>query len=342
MKDLSFQDDSLSVYNLTTEEGQIIADFLAHNTFDPFTGVDIFENFINVSSRLVRFLPIQLIDRLMEFRRYGNQDGIYLIRNFPIDEKKIGCTPKHWLQSMQEKEDFSTEMYLLGITSILGESFSFNTQHTGNIIQNIVPLMSDRFEQVGTGSKVFLEWHTEDAFHDFSADFIGLLCLRSDPSAATTFSSIRNMDVPDQYKKLLFQKKYYAGIDKAHGGSGRAEDGVPIAILEGNYEDPSLRVDTSCIAAVDPESEEALNYLINQMNYAACQVVLQQGDLLIMDNRKVVHGRTAFDPKYDGTDRWLQRVSITTDFRKSAALRSKNSRVIEMNISRSKRASLFQ
>lgn len=333
MKNLSFQDNP-SVYNLTAEEGQNITDFLIQRTFNPFTSVNIFDSFITTSSQLVRFLPTVLTERLMEFRRYGNQDGVYLIRNFPINEKKIGPTPKHWAQSAQTKEHFETEMYLLGVTSVLGEVFSFNTQHDGNIIQNIVPLVSDRYEQVGTGSKVFLEWHTEDAFHDFSADFIGLLCLRSDPSAATTFSSIRNMHIPDRYKQLLSQKKYYAGIDKAHGGTGRAEDGVPISILEGDYKDPSLRIDTSCIAAVDPEAEEALNHLISQMNYTACQVVLQQGDLLIMDNRNVVHGRTAFDPKYNGTDRWLQRVSISVDFRKSSALRSKNSRVIEMNISR--------
>ena len=49
-------------------------------------------------------------------------------------------------------------MYLVGMASILGEVFSLSAQHEGNIIQNIVPIESDANEQMGTGSKVFLEF----------------------------------------------------------------------------------------------------------------------------------------------------------------------------------------
>ena len=35
---------------------------------------------------------------------------------------------------------------------------------------------------------------------------------------------------------------------------------------------------------------------------------LEPGDLLMVDNRRAVHARTAFRPRYDGQDRWLQRV----------------------------------
>ncbi|MGA0208053.1 MAG: TauD/TfdA family dioxygenase, partial [Ilumatobacteraceae bacterium] len=36
-------------------------------------------------------------------------------------------------------------------------------------------------------------------------------------------------------------------------------------------------------------------------------VVLQRGDVLVIDNHRAVHGRTPFTPRYDGTDRWLKR-----------------------------------
>ena len=39
-------------------------------------------------------------------------------------------------------------------------------------------------------------------------------------------------------------------------------------------------------------------------------IILKTGDLLIMDNRKVIHSRKPFQPKYDGTDRWLQRMLV--------------------------------
>jgi L-asparagine oxygenase len=32
--------------------------------------------------------------------------------------------------------------------------------------------------------------------------------------------------------------------------------------------------------------------------------------LLVLDNNITVHGRTAFQAKYDGSDRWIQRVVV--------------------------------
>jgi L-asparagine oxygenase len=42
-------------------------------------------------------------------------------------------------------------------------------------------------------------------------------------------------------------------------------------------------------------------------------VILQSGDILVIDNRRAVHGRTPFNPRYDGTDRWLKRALVVTE-----------------------------
>jgi len=42
-------------------------------------------------------------------------------------------------------------------------------------------------------------------------------------------------------------------------------------------------------------------------------VVLEAGDLLIVDNDLAVHGRRPFSPRFDGTDRWLQRTFVVPD-----------------------------
>lgn len=321
-----------SVLNLTETEGKEIFSFLEEHAFNPFTTDESFEEFINRAFRITTVLPKHVLDALLQFRRHGNDDGVLIIRGLPIDAERINTTPHHWSLAAQSKRFFETEMYLVGLASILGEIFSFRTQHEGNIIQNIVPIPADADEQVGTGSRVFLEWHTEDAFHQLRADYIGLLCLRSDPAAATTFSSLRQMRLPDRYKQVLFERKFQAGIDKAHGGTGKPEDGPVIAIFSGSFEDPFLRIDTSCIRALpgEMEAEESLAYLQQQMAQAGRQFVLKAGDILFMDNFRLVHGRTAFKPRFDGTDRWLQRVSIAADFRKSSPYRVRNSRVIEM------------
>jgi L-asparagine oxygenase len=46
----------------------------------------------------------------------------------------------------------------------------------------------------------------------------------------------------------------------------------------------------------------------------------------VVDNDLAVHGRTPFKPRFDGTDRWLQRTFVVADH--TAADGSREGRVI--------------
>jgi alpha-ketoglutarate-dependent taurine dioxygenase len=48
---------------------------------------------------------------------------------------------------------------------------------------------------------------------------------------------------------------------------------------------------------------------------------LEAGDFCFIDNFRVVHGRKPFTPRHDGTDRWLKRINVTCDLRKSRGAR---------------------
>jgi alpha-ketoglutarate-dependent taurine dioxygenase len=50
-------------------------------------------------------------------------------------------------------------------------------------------------------------------------------------------------------------------------------------------------------------------------------IALGSGDLLIIDNLQAVHGRRPFKARYDGSDRWLRRINITSNLRGSAGRR---------------------
>jgi L-asparagine oxygenase len=56
--------------------------------------------------------------------------------------------------------------------------------------------------------------------------------------------------------------------------------------------------------------------------------VLEPGDMVFVDNRLVVHGRIAFWPRYDGTDRWLHRIFVHLDNRRSRSRRVGNGAVL--------------
>ena len=49
---------------------------------------------------------------------------------------------------------------------------------------------------------------------------------------------------------------------------------------------------------------EAASYDVQQV------FTLSAGDLLVFDNRRVVHTRSAYEARMDGTDRWLKRAFV--------------------------------
>jgi L-asparagine oxygenase len=63
-------------------------------------------------------------------------------------------------------------------------------------------------------------------------------------------------------------------------------------------------------AAGDNAAAEALDQLRGALDRAQRAHELTRGDLIILDNRRVVHARSPFTARYDGTDRWLMRTMV--------------------------------
>ena len=78
-----------------------------------------------------------------------------------------------------------------------------------------------------------------------------------------------------------------------------------------------------------PAAEAALNELRNTLDKIGSGVHLEPGDLLVLDNRRMMHGRSIFTPKYDGNDRWLQRSYSHVDLAKAKTEWPHSERVFE-------------
>ncbi len=317
---------------LSPEEGERLAAFLAAHARDPYTTRESMEDFLTESILVTQLLPARCLKALQRFRSHGNPDGALLIRGLPIHDGRLGPTPAHWSLEAQRKSSYETELCLAGCASPLGEVYSFLSQHGGNLIQNIVPVPGDSHEQVGTSSRVFLEWHVEDAFSELRADFVGLLCLRSNPEALTAFASVRRVDIPEPHRSVLFEERFLIGVDGAHGTPGERGAWSPGAILHGDRHDPLLRLDLVFMKPQegDAEAAAAFDILATSLKREARALVLEPGDLLFLDNRRVIHARSAFTPRGDGTDRWLQRVILTSDLRKLSGVRRRGLRVLDV------------
>ena len=266
--------------------------------------------------------------RLEQFREDSGRSGTLLLRGCPIGE-----TPTTPARPVDGPAAGPAEEFLLNIASMLGEPVGYEPELGGAIVQNIVPVAGSERQQVSTSSSVTLAWHTETAFHPDAPHYLVLLCRRGDPSAATQLSSIHDvLPLLDEttvsvLRSARFRTRPDASFlaDAPAGGRTR-QYGPPMAVLSGDGAGIRFVFDEELMVGMDPEASAALVELAVAVRRAAVSIVLDDGDLVVIDNHVTVHGRTPFSARYDGTDRWLQRSFVVDDLAPSADRR--NGRII--------------
>ena len=89
----------------------------------------------------------------------------------------------------------------------------------------------------------------------------------------------------------------------------------PVPILTENGHGLEMRVDPAYMTvAGNGEVYDEVTGFCQAIDEHLTDVALQPGDLLIVNNRRAVHGRRPFRPTYSGHDRWLKRVNVARDF----------------------------
>jgi alpha-ketoglutarate-dependent taurine dioxygenase len=259
-------------------------------------------------------LPEQLRRAVINFRRRSNKFGALLLQGLPLDPE-LPATPTD--QRPPDKKTFWSETWLGMIGQALGDLIGYSIHHHGAIFQNACPLKKQEYVQSTHSSKVFLRWHTEQVFHPARPDFLCLLCLRGDRNdeAETTLASIKSIlaEIPVSMRQVLFQPRFRAGVDLSPNGDSHRGARPLVPILYGQADDPFLMFDPELIEPVDREAELAFRRLRDTVNQVYNYIKLRPGELLSVDNRRAVHGRSIFKAYYDGEDRWLQRAYVVRD-----------------------------
>jgi L-asparagine oxygenase len=204
----------------------------------------------------------------------------------------------------------------------LGEVIAYRNEKSGALVQNVVPVPGQETQQSNAGS-IQMEMHVENAFHPRRPDYVSLMCVRADHEriAGLQVSCVRRAarELPAEIRELLAEARY---TTQAPPSFGRPEDAAARhAVLTGDLADPDVQVDFHATYAHDPDAKNALEVLRDAVVAVAETVVLEPGDLAVVDNRVALHGRTLFTPRYDGMDRWLYRTFVHLDHRRSRALR---------------------
>ena len=282
------------------------------------------EAFVRAAGRAARTMPPALHDALVEFADAAPQAGAVVVRGLPLGE--LPTTPPS--PTAPTFKDHVSEFVLLAAARRLGQPVGYLPEHGGDLVQNLVPTQAHADRQVSTSSKVQLMFHTEAAFHPHRPRYLLLLCLRGDPSAVTTLSSIFEVlpHLPQRVVDVLFEHRFRTAVDESYLHGRTNVLGVPMPVLRGDRGRPSMVFDSDLMVGIDAEADDALRALSAAVEGHATGLALEAGDLLVVDNDVAVHGRSPYQPRFDGFDRWIQRAMAVTDL--SASAGERNGRVI--------------
>lgn len=302
-------------------------------------------------------LPDGLREFLCRFK-LTESSAVCSISGYGVDDDGIGPTPSHWVDQQADPRTLGIEIYFFLCASLLGDPIAWSTQQDGRIMHDVLPIKGHELEQLGSGSKELLTWHTEEAFHPLRADYVGLMCLRNPDKVETTYASIddvlRAEGLAGEVIEALRRPVFTIRPDRSHlpvnRGSAkltgkRAEltekcyewiirmdqDPERVAVFYGAEDTPYLRLDPYFMdgSTDDQRAADALARLSEQIEGSLRGHALAPGEILFLDNFRAVHGRQPFEARFDGTDRWLKRLNMTRDLRKSRARRvTADSRVI--------------
>ena len=309
------------VIYLNPTEIQILFDLAAKLHENP---TDAPELFCKAAFEISKRLPPTLKDRLSEFAKHGSSTGFLLLINLVIEN--LPPTPDANRYKIGEQTMLARIQAI--IISFFSEMIAYEAEGYGRLFQDIIPTKSMSKKQTSLGSNTELEIHTEQAFSTLRPDFLSLACLRGDVQAKTYILPVQKIieNISEEEKQLLREPLWNTGVDLSFklNGNEFMEGDIrgPLPILYGSDSDPYLIFDQDLMTGTSPKSISMIQTIIDIYYSHRISHNLISGEIIIVDNRRAVHGRSPFFPKFDGADRFLIRCFSVLDYEKSAYARN--------------------
>lgn len=311
--------------SLTTDEINQLIDIATKNKVNPSIHPELF---CKLSKHLAVFLPINVKNSLHRFSvsNHTKENPFILFRNV-LSTKFTENTPEDIHQHIGEITLLSKIQSIL--LNHLGEMISYEAEGNGYLFQDIVPVKEMSALQTSIGSNAELEIHTEQAFSNLRPDILCLACLKTDENAWTYILpvSVLLSHLSEDEIDLLWQPLWHIGVDLSFRINGKEEEiRGPISILHSenseNRDNLFLVFDQDLMKGITEEAQQMISKITDIYYKYRMAYCLQPGDILLLDNRYVVHGRSSFSPKYDGNDRFLIRSFGVFNYSKSEYARN--------------------
>ena len=207
-----------------------------------------------------------------------------------------------------EKSNYKSELFLASLAYYLGYPVSNINHKNGRIVHDIYPIAEDKKKQIGSNAEQFLFWHTENAHENPLPSYIALFCLRGDLNAETFMANLHIAPISKEEREILGKEIYIISSDLSH--IEKNETCCSIYSEKNGY--PCYRFGPLYTKVENEDAVKILNNLISYCDDNKYGIILEKGDLLLINNRICCHARSIFKSNYDGNDRWIQRVIINS------------------------------
>jgi len=317
---------------INTDEIDILLTLVNKITACPYNESELFcKQVKNISNEL----PIKIQIELLNFVENGNDKEFLLIKGLENVYKQLQDTPCNNTYKIGGNTNLAKLQAIM--ISFVSDIIAYEAECYGNIFQDIVPNRFLEKDQTSLGSNTELEIHTEQAFSKLRPDLLSLACLRGDPDAITYILPVKSIidNLSDSDLELLKQPLWKTGVDLSFKLNNHEfiEGDIrgPIPILDQVYRSNgrfNLVFDQDLMFGITEESNRLIGKIVDIYYKHRISHNLKPGEIVIIDNRYAVHGRSPFFPKYNGNDRFLVRCFSVFDYNSSLYARPNNDRVV--------------
>lgn len=260
-----------------------------------------------------------LSDKLRNFlqalKHAPDHSGLALVKGIPVSPD-LGLTPTDNQPEPSVMNLQAKELLLIGLAQQLGDVFSYYEERGGGLVQNICPARRRSDEMSSEGSNVILPLHTEDLhFYPCMPRFVFFMCLREEPGQEVSTNVVVTSKVisrlSQQTLSVLQQPIFYTKSPPIF--RAKTYESTLMPIINRTAFGMSCLIELVDTRSVTKEGEAAIEEIkeVCASPGVLDHIYLKKGDLLILDNYKVLHGRSNFRSQYSGNSRWCQRVLVS-------------------------------
>jgi len=280
----------------------------------------------NFDGELLAKTPSPYIGNLGEFLRYARRlnerlsaearsalgllasgsTKFHQFTHIPVTEP-LPATPIEYLCPVS-KRTFQSEGVMAAVSLELGGLFGYE-ETSKHLMYDIYPVEGCEDSSSFLSSRRALAFHTDGSAHpELSPDYVVLYCIRNEPQSVNLVADLDVLlqELPVKVVEVLMQPLFKHMVRQL---PRERYDVKPVLFVEGG--NMAVKYDEETVVGLNEKAIDAQTALNRGIRKVAETVVNTDNSLLILNNKRLVHARTSFEPRFDGGDRWIKAVFVT-------------------------------